>query len=64
MFTVYVRSLTSTYIIHDSGRREWDAGRVQRFTERATWMRQEGDNLRMSDGFQSVLVIGLDMELN
>jgi len=62
MFTVYVTSHTPSIIIHGSGRERWDAGRVQRFTERATWMRQSGDDLWMGDGMFTVLVRGLDLE--
>ena len=64
MYTVYVTSHSSTYIIHGSGREHWSAGRVQRFMERATWMSANGnDALKMSDGFLTVHVTGIDSAL-
>ena len=62
MFTVFVSS--NAYIIHGSGREQWSAGRVQRFMERATWMRQGlGDSVWMGDGFQTVHVVNLEWSI-
>ena len=63
MFTVFVSS--NAYIIHGSGREQWSAGRVQRFMERATWMREGlGGSVWMGDGWQTIHVMDLDMEVN
>lgn len=62
MFTVYVQSHTAGHIIHGNGRERWSAERVQRFMERATWMRDGlGESTWMGDGFLTVHVMGLEV---